>query len=84
MRIRPCAQLQRRDSNGKLLWPLISSTWLDGGIAADELQSLRQHLQQERAWGSPRFQAMVEETLQRPAQCRSRGRPRKPPEENGG
>jgi putative transposase len=59
-------------------------TWLDGGIAADELQSLRQHLQQERAWGSPRFQAMVQESLQRPAQCRSRGRPRKPPEENGG
>jgi putative transposase len=56
--------------------------WLDGGIAADELQGLRRHMQQERAWGSPRFQAMVEETLQRPARCRSRGRPPKPPAED--
>jgi putative transposase len=51
--------------------------WLEAGMPAEELESLRRHAQQERAWGCPRFQAMVERTLQRPVACRPRGRPKK-------
>jgi putative transposase len=45
-------------------------------IAPHELQELREHLRQERAWGDARFQAMVEKTLGRPARVRPPGRPR--------
>ena len=41
----------------------------------DLVSSIRDHLRQERALGSPRFQAMVEKTLHRPARVRSAGRP---------
>jgi putative transposase len=51
--------------------------WLEACINEEDTAQLRRHVQQERAWGSGRFQAMVEETLQRPAGCRPRGRPRK-------
>jgi len=52
--------------------------WLQQGISEDDLQGIRSHLRQERALGHPRFQAMVEKTLNRPASIRPRGRPRKP------
>lgn len=52
--------------------------WLQQGTSEDDLQDIRSHLQQERALGCPRFQALVEKTLNRPASVRSRGRPRKP------
>lgn len=45
-------------------------------IAPRELQELRDHLRQERAWGDGRFQAMVEKALGRPACVRPPGRPR--------
>ena len=51
--------------------------WLRQGISEDDLHAIRAHLQQERALGSPRFQAMVEKTLNRPVALRDRGRPRK-------
>jgi putative transposase len=51
--------------------------WLQQGISEDDLQGIRSHLRQERALGHPRFQAMVEKTLNRPASIRPRGRPRK-------
>lgn len=51
--------------------------WLRAGIDTEELQSLRQYMAQERALGNPRFQAMVEKTLNRPVACRARGRPRR-------
>jgi putative transposase len=50
--------------------------WLQAGLSADDLRAIRRYLQQERALGSPRFQSMVERTLNRPAVCRPRGRPR--------
>ncbi len=50
--------------------------WLRAGIPDEELQSLRQYMAQERALGDPRFQAMVEKTLNRTATYLSRGRPR--------
>lgn len=50
-------------------------SWLRAGIGDDELQNIREYLQQERALGSPTFQAMVEKTLGRPASTRARGRP---------
>lgn len=37
--------------------------WLKRGINDDELTAIRKHLQQERAFGSERFQAMAEKTL---------------------
>jgi len=51
-------------------------TWLREGVGDDELESIRAHLQQERAFGDIKFQAMVEKTLGRPVQLRNRGRPR--------
>lgn len=41
-----------------------------------ELMSIRAHLQQERALGSPRFQAMVAKPLNHPVEIRAPGRPR--------
>ncbi|MGY0558027.1 transposase [Lysobacter sp. A421] len=43
----------------------------------DQLNAVREHMRQERALGSPRFQAMLEKTLQRPVRVRSVGRPAK-------
>lgn len=51
--------------------------WLREGVSDDELASIRAHLQQERALGDTKFQAMVEKTLGRPAHLRNRGRPRR-------
>lgn len=41
-----------------------------------ELESIRDHLRQERALGAPEFQARVEMLSGRGATCRGRGRPR--------
>ena len=51
--------------------------WLKQGVGDDELIAIRQHLQQERAFGSKRFQAMAEKTLGRPVDLRRPGRPRR-------
>ena len=51
--------------------------WLLQGIHEDDVQAIRSHLQQERALGDPRFQAMVEKTLNRPVAVKPRGRPPK-------
>ena len=51
--------------------------WLTEGIDPEDAQSIRAHLQQERALGDPRFQAVAEKTLNRPVALRARGRPRK-------
>ncbi len=48
---------------------------LDEGTNADDLCAIRMHLQQQRALGDRRFQAMIEKTLERPASCRPCGRP---------
>ena len=53
-------------------------TWLREGVGDDELQHIRAHLQQERALGDIKFQAMVEKALGRPVKLRNRGRPRSP------
>lgn len=45
-------------------------------LTQEQVESIRDHLRQERASGSPRFQTMVEKTLQRPALVRPAGRPR--------
>jgi putative transposase len=50
-------------------------SWLRAGTSDDELQNIRDYMQQERALGSPTFQAMIEKTLGRPASTRSQGRP---------
>jgi putative transposase len=50
--------------------------WLNCGNSASELTSIRSHMQQERALGTARFQAMIEKTLNRPVALRPRGRPR--------
>ncbi len=44
-------------------------------VSEEDLQSIRAHLRQERALGSPTFQAMVEKTLNRQVAVRPRGRP---------
>jgi putative transposase len=48
--------------------------WLDAPIVPKEQHAIRAHLAQERALGEPRFQAMVEKTLNRPACVRRPGR----------
>ena len=50
---------------------------LHEGVSDDDLARIRAHLQQERALGDVKFQVMVEKALGRPAQLRSRGRPRR-------
>ena len=50
--------------------------WLDRGIGEDDLSAIRSHAGQERALGNPRFQAMVERSLNRPVTVRAPGRPR--------
>jgi putative transposase len=50
--------------------------WLRSGISDSELASIRSHVRQERALGSLRFQAFVEQALNRPVAVRPRGRPR--------
>ena len=50
--------------------------WLNSAVEERDLAAIRLHMQQERALGSPRFQAMVARTLNRPVAVRSRGRPR--------
>jgi len=59
--------------------------WLRSGVTDHDLIAIRIHLQQERALGCPRFQAMVARTLNRPVAVRSRGRPRahEPEDSNG-
>ena len=52
-------------------------TWLEQGVGKDELIAIRRHLQQERVFGSKRFQAMAEKTLGRPVHVRRPGRPRR-------
>lgn len=56
--------------------------WLRSRTTDDDLVAIRAHIQQERALGSPRFQAMVARTLNRPVALRRRGRPRKGVEDN--
>lgn len=51
--------------------------WLDDGISEEELIAVRLHLAQERALGDDRLKRMVEQTLNRPASCRPRERPKK-------
>jgi len=55
------------------------ATWLTQAPSEDELLEIRRHSQQQRALGDPRFQAMVERTLNRPARFRLAGRPRRNP-----
>jgi len=50
--------------------------WLRAGVTDEDLVVIRLHLQQERALGSPKFQAMVAKTLNQPVALRARGRPR--------
>lgn len=45
-------------------------------LRADVLSDIRDHIRQERALGSPGFQAMVEKALNRPVLVRPVGRPR--------
>jgi putative transposase len=53
--------------------------WLRAGVSDDELTDIRQHIKQERALGSSRFQAMAEKTLGRSVIVRQQGRPRRQP-----
>ncbi len=50
--------------------------WLEQGVSEDDLATIRDHLQQERALGDLRFQLMVEKALNRPVACKPIGRPR--------
>jgi putative transposase len=51
--------------------------WLCEGVGEDELLGIRAHLEQERALGDVKFQAMIEKALGHPTQLRPRGRPRR-------
>jgi len=48
--------------------------WLRAGQGEEELQSIRPHVMQQRAYGDRRFQATVERTLNLPAALRPSGR----------
>ena len=53
--------------------------WVTGTFDDAEWSELRQHTQQQRAWGSDRLRQQVEALTSRAATVRPRGRPRKPP-----
>lgn len=52
------------------------SDFLHSDIEEVELRAIREHIRQERALGSERFQRMMARTLNRPVAVRPRGRPR--------
>ena len=58
-------------------------TWLDSGIGSDDLERIRAHARQERAYGSERFQTMIAAALHRPVTLRPVGRPRSRPAPGG-
>jgi len=58
---------------------LAYQAWLHEGVDDQQLNAIRAHIAQERALGNPRFQAMVEKTLNRPVTVRPRGRPSRSP-----
>jgi putative transposase len=72
--LHPCYQALGRDPAER---QAAYRTWLRAGIPEEDMATIRRHLAQERALGDDRFQRMVEKTLNRPAACRPRGRPRK-------
>jgi hypothetical protein len=74
----PFVRLLRRDGSAPLERADAYGAWLKQGISDDELIAIRQHLQQERAFGGKRFQAMAEKTLGRPVSLRRPKRPRRP------
>jgi putative transposase len=49
--------------------------WLHAGEDEEQLETIRAHVAQQRAYGDVRFQAMVERTLNRYVSIRARGRP---------
>ena len=49
--------------------------WLMSGTDDEELACIRAHMAQEKALGNPRFQAMLEKTLNHPVDLKPRGRP---------
>ncbi|MBL0227700.1 transposase [Thermomonas sp.] len=49
--------------------------WLMSGTDDEELTRIRAHIAQEKALGNPRFQTMLEKTLNRPVDLKPRGRP---------
>lgn len=51
--------------------------WLHASINDEDVQRIRVHLRQEKALGSPKFQAMVEKILGRSVAARPQGRPRR-------
>jgi len=51
-------------------------SWLYAPLPPEDLTAIRLHLEQEKALGNPRFQAMVEKALNRTATVKPRGRPR--------
>lgn len=63
--------------------PEIYSQWLSQGTNEEQLLVIRSYMAQERAIGSCRFQAMVEQTLGRTATWQPRGRPAKKGEKSG-
>lgn len=53
--------------------------WLHAPIDPDEVARIRNYIAQEKALGDRRFQSMVAKALDRPADLRPRGRPRRTP-----
>ncbi|WP_202842379.1 hypothetical protein [Luteimonas saliphila] len=51
-------------------------TWLQAPPEAEEVARIRAYMTQEKALGAPRFQAMVEKALDRPAAVRPPEGPR--------
>jgi putative transposase len=57
----------------------VYAKWLMQGSREAELAEIRKHVQQEKALGSKRFQAMVRRTVGRDVSWRPRGRPPREP-----
>jgi len=53
------------------------SDFLHSDIPEADLHAIREHIRQESAFGSERFQRMMAKTMHRPVAVRPRGRPRR-------
>ena len=68
----PCFLALGRDASAR---SAAYRAWLHADEDQAQLESIRAHVAQQRAYGDLRFQAMVERTFNRSVSIRSRGRP---------
>lgn len=78
--LRPDPLITLHETQRSLCDPLVAEPrsyhrWLTDAVAVEEMEAIRLYLRQQRAWGAPEFQAMVETSTGRVATPRPAHRP---------